>query len=246
MRDQLLKLFNNQKESLHILFLIYIKPQINITEDPSFSTGATVYNNGAIRLRKHCFTGIKGALSLTTTEAILQSPMKDDFLKFLSIFSGRILQLRSKYVLNLLPHQKGYGGNFLKNLAGFNALPLLPIQYFIAKNKSISNLKNALTFYTKGKVKIAKYKGISIRHNNKQNYHLGSLCLGKKIPIMATNVNIYFNSYEHMINNIKNINDIYYILEYYTTNFSLSFQISTEKILLKNYYLSSKITILNK
>ena len=238
--EKIKKIFQ-EKSQINLFFLLYKNPSIKIIEKPNFHTGAMEYHQD-IYLRQYCFTGLKGALSWEHTADILQSKYKKEILEFLSIFSGRLLQLRSNYTLKFLPHPHSHSMDFLQTISGFNRRENLPITSFISKNKNINNLKYLLELLTAQTISIEKYYIISVKHQNAPDRRLGFLCLGTHIPIPSIKIIIFCNSYGALIETIKKHTLINNLIEFYTTNFIIKFSITKTEILLKNYYLSSKIT----
>lgn len=241
-RREQIEAFFHKKELIHIFYLLYFKPHMNIIEAPTFHTAALEYDDKYIYLRQECFTGLKGVLSFNTTMNIIRSPDKLDILKFLSIFSGRLLQLRAKYTLQLMAHSKGYAGEFIQSLGGYNSIPSIPSQYFTRKNKTLYDLRKVLKIFTKGEVYVHKYDFNIIDHHIPQKKMLGALVLGERMAIRATSIRIYLPNYQSFISIVKQEKTLIYLVEYYTNSYKLSFEIPREKILLGNYLLSGRVS----
>jgi hypothetical protein len=244
--SQLEKIANSSSEEmLNLLFIIYLKPHMEILESPSFHTASVEYKKNVILLRKYCFTGFAGSLSLETTLDIMHSNQKIFLLKFLSIFSGRLLQLRTQYILNLLPHSNGYGSKFLKSLSGYGTNKKIPFKYLINKNRNLYNLKKVLEILIGPcEILIKKYEVKNISHRNPQKKTLGDLCLGKKVNLIATGILIHLKSYQDFLH--LDLNEIHTSIDFFTSAYKLKFYIPPEKIQLKNYLLSWKLNLKNE
>jgi hypothetical protein len=237
--NNIAQIFNFEKY-MNIFYIIYLRKNTKIIEQPTFHTATIEYKKDTIYLRQYCFTGLKGTLSLDITMEILNSPLKDKILYFLSIFSGRLLQLRSHYLLKLSPLENSYSDNFIKTLGGFHIESNIPDKFFLYKNKNIYNLKQILHLIIHGTIHIQKHIIFIIKHNNIQDRRLNFLLIGHKVFVTGINIIIYCINYQNILNIIYTPL-LHQTIQSFSLIYRLKFYCAKEKIKLNHYILSAKI-----
>lgn len=246
---------NYNKVFIHPIYLINnpkLYGPLIIIENPNFDNSKLEIVENTIYIKEHTFTGLRGTLSLDTSSYINNSIFKKKILEFLSIFSGRLFELRNKYIYKYLPSPNSYVKNFFDNCCGFNLKALLnienidslPYKYLFNKNKNIYNLQKVLEIYTKEIIIINKNSYLNKYEIFQQNKKLGEIYLSKNIFIISLLIKIQVNSYVKLENLLKSENYIKYIIDYYTEKYTIKYYIKKEKILLKSYVLSRKINFI--
>jgi hypothetical protein len=252
MQKLLEKIFNKKIENkMHIFYLLNNRNlfhNIKIIEDPKFNTSSNIVYNNIIHLRKDSFTGLRGSLSLNLTDWILQSPLKNKILIFLSAFSSRLLEIKYEYFYKILYTKNGYIFNFLNNLSGFNYNELIykiPIKYIINKNKNLYNLFKSIEIYLDNKVliNIKKHFFTQCKKNTLLTIPspINSIILGINICISNILIDLHFNDFTSLLNIYNQESNLIYLISYYTSDFCIQYKCPKEKILLKNIVLSKKI-----
>lgn len=252
--NSLKKFFANEnKIFIHPIYLINnpkLFEKLSIIESPNFDNSKLEIIKNTIYIKEHTFTGLRGTLSLNITNYINHSDFKNKILNFLSLFSGRLFELRNKYIYKYLPSPESYVKNFFNNCCGFNNDYLLNdenihYKYLLNKNKNIYNLKVLLENYTKSKLMIFKYYRFFENYTNvKQNKQLSFLYLGNKFPTIGLLIKFYVNNYLELQNLLKIENNINYILEYFTKNHVCKYYLKKESLPLKLYMISRKINFI--
>ena len=246
---------NHNKIFIHPIYLINnpkLYGSIKIMESPNFDNSKLEIIEDTIYIKEHTFTGLRGVLSLDTTSYINQSILKNKILKLLSVFSGRLFELRYIYLYKYLPSPNSYVKTFFNNCCGFNLEKLvtvenneasIPYRYLLNKNKNLDNLKRVLEIFTKGEIILNKYYCFFLNDHKivKQNKKLNSIYLGEKIPIVGNLINIYMKNYLALEGLFKKEKDLVYVIDYFTQKYMFQYYIKKEKILLKSYVLSGKI-----
>jgi hypothetical protein len=247
-------IFNNHnKIFIHPIYIINnpkLSQQFTIIEKPNFDNSKMEIVDNTIYIKENTFTGLRGTLSLDTTSYITNSSYKEKILNFLSLFSGRLFELRYIYLYKYLPSPDSYVKKFFNNCCGANLDPLIntnnvtsiPYKYLLNKNKNIDNLKKVLEIYTKGNIFIKKYHCFFLTNYRiiQQSKKLNEIYLGEKIPVVGIMIKIFLNNYLYLQSLLKDVN-VPYIIDYFTEKYSLIYYIKKEKILLKSYVLSRKI-----
>ena len=161
-------IFQPHKIFVHPIYLINnpLYNNFKIIESVSFDNSKLEIMENSIFIKEYTFTGLRGTLSLNSSNYINNSDYKNKIIEYLSLFSGRLFQLRYEYLYKYLPVPNNYVKKFFNNCCGFNMENLLnihnndfsiPYKYLLNKNKNIENLKNILKIYTKGEIVINKY-----------------------------------------------------------------------------------------
>lgn len=254
MKNIVNNVFNKNKIRLiHPIYLINNKSYNDIIENPNFDNSKIEIINNNICFKENTFTGLRGTLALKHTHYIMNHENKQEILQFLSIFSGRLFELRNIFLFKYLPLQNGYVDNFLKNFCGFNYIDSIPLRYFLSKNKNIFNLKLGLIYLLNNKENLAKSIHItkffcSLLDNINvmpQSKKLNSFFLGKNIYSSSLLIEIYLINYNAFIKSFDDQTNIKFFISNFIEIFKIKFYIPKIKILLKNYRISNQVFFIN-
>jgi hypothetical protein len=249
------KIFSSKKENkMHIFFLLnnkHIFKNIKILEDPKFHISSNAIYNNQIYLRHNCFTGLRGSLSINTTDWILKSPIKEKILFFLSAFSSRILEIKYEYLYRILNNRNSYINSFLKDLCGFNyneEIEKIPIKYILNKNKNIYNLIKALEIYLDNKVLVKIEKNFFIKYAREPqlsfNNPINFIFLGRNIYTSNILIILEFNKFSSLIKTYNEKVNLIYLITNFNPNYFIQYKSPKEKLLLKNIVLSKNISFI--
>jgi hypothetical protein len=227
--------------SINSLIVLYYEKNVKIIEDPLFYSSKNSIisekNQLYLILRECAFSGLEGKIKLDETANILFEENGRYLLNFLSIFSGRLYELRSKYLFSLLP--TGYAEKMKNNLIGYHYPESFRSNKVIGRNKSIHEMKEILEekFGKNNLFLVTKYKLVNC-YLNKSNLILGNILLGSKILVKNLEIHCYFYSLDDMNNKKELIYNLRCLAPIYSPFFTIKTYINNEmKILLGEYAL---------
>lgn len=225
-----------------MLLLHLIKDQVIIKENPLFySSKNTILlkdNKVVLVLREPAFSGLAGKLSINETADILFQEQGKELLAFLSIFSGRLYELRSKYYFDLLP--AGYAERTKNSLIGYHYPKSFRYKEAVHKNKSIHDLRTMLQykFGSNNCFVIQRHKMVECKPTNK--YILGNILLGAKALVRDLEIHCYFNSIQEMEQNSELLKDLSFLIPIYSPFYTVKIYITGNwRICLGEYKLGS-------
>ena len=228
-------------ELIDPLILLHYHKNIKIVEDPLFysSKNSIIAKEGEISLilRESAFSGLEGKLHFDQTSNILFSKNGRYLLDFLSIFSGRLYELRSKYLFDLLP--TGYAKKIKNSLIGYHYPEIFRSKKVIGRYKGIHEIKNILeeTFGINNIFILTKYKMVNcyLKKNHLWGV-LGNVLLGGKLLVKNLEVHFYFNSLLELNSKRELLNSLKILLPIYSPFYTIKTYINNEvKIKLGEY-----------
>lgn len=219
-----------KKNNFKNIFFLMEKYSDLIMQEDFSNHGYNSYDNTFIYFRQWCFLGLNGFLSYEDSFLLQYYP---NIIKFLSIFSSRLLMLRKTYTYKLLPN--GYGKDFLDIISGFNLLNIS-----MNKNKNLNNLLLSLKENLNISILIKKFFFKKYKHKILSSRRLSKIILGKKFFFIVFQVIFFCSDYSFCKNLFLNKN-IFFIISSYSNSYEWKILLKFQKILIKNYFLSRKI-----
>lgn len=224
---------------INSLVLLHYKNNIKIIEDPLFysSKNSMILKEGqlCLILREPAFSGLEGKLNLDQTANILFQENGRYLLDFLSIFSGRLYELRSKYLFKLLP--TGYAEKVKNNLIGYHYPTLFRSKIVIGRNKSLYEMQFILEekFGKNNIFLVTKHK---MANCTPTALILGEILLGNKILVKNLEIHCYFTSLKDLDNKSELLSNLKALAPIYSPFYTIKTYINNSmKIILGEYAL---------